>query len=192
MKLQTYILAFIFFATFSSWSQQNASVEKSVYGVQVGVLGFWAHHEAKLQNTISLRTEVGFDTGLFSSNSDYSGTDVGVVFIPSISLEPRFYYNLQKRLDKGKNITKNSGNFIGLRLNYRPDWFTLSNVGKTSVADNVAIIPKWGVRRTLWNHFTYELGAGVGYRKYFLKQYGYSDNPGEVAVDLHMRLGYNF
>lgn len=192
MKLQTYILAFIFFTTFSSWSQQNASVEKSVYGVQVGVLGFWAHHEARLQNTISLRTEVGFDTGLFSSNSDYSGTDVGVVFIPTISLEPRLYYNLQKRFDKGKNITKNSGNFVGLRLNYRPDWFTLSNVSETSVADNIAIIPKWGVRRTIWNHFTYEIGAGLGYRKYFIKQYGYSDNPGEVAFDLHIRLGYSF
>lgn len=167
-------------------------VQKSIYGVQIGVLGIWAHNESKLQKNVSLRTEVGFDTGLFSSNADYSGTNVGVVFIPSISLEPRIYYNLQKRKNKSNSIEKNSGNFIALKLNFRPDWFTLSNVKNTAVADNIAVIPKWGIKRTVWNHFTYELGAGLGYRKYFLKQYGYRENPDEMAIDLHLRLGYTF
>ncbi len=192
MQKHFYFLLLLSFVTHYSWTQEQAVVDKSVYGVQIGVLGFWAHNETRLQNNFSLRTEVGFDTGLFSSNSDYSGTDVGVVFIPSISLEPKFYYNLEKRISKGKNIAKNSGNFIALRLNYRPDWFTLSNVENTSVADNIAIIPKWGIKRTFWKHLTYELGAGIGYRKYFLKQYGYLENPGETAIDLHIRLGYTF
>lgn len=185
-------MTIIIFITQNSRGQENNSVEKSLYGVQVGVLGVWAHNEARLKSNITLRTEIGFDTGLFSSNADYSGTDVGVIFIPSITLEPRFYYNLNQRREKGKNIRKNSGNFIGLKLNYRPDWFALSNVDNTSIADNIALIPKWAIRRTLWSHFTYELGAGLGYRKYFLKQYGYSENQGEVALDLHIRLGYTF
>lgn len=186
------LLIAISLITQHSWTQQNAAVEKSVYGFQVGVLGFWAHNESRLQRNISLRTELGFDAGIFSSNADFSGSKVGVIFIPSITLEPRLYYNLRKRMDKGKNISENSGNFVALKLNYRPDWFTLSNVKNTSVADNIAIIPKWGIRRTFWNHLTYELGAGVGYRKYYLKQYGYNENPGEVAIDLHIRLGYTF
>ncbi|MGB7786036.1 MAG: hypothetical protein WBL27_08050 [Salinimicrobium sp.] len=192
MQRNFYIFLFFLFVTHYSWTQEQEMVDESIYGLQIGMLGVWAHNELRLHGNTSLRTEVGFDTGLFSSNADYSGTDVGVVFIPSISLEPRFYYNLRKRINKGKNITKNSGNFIALRLNYRPDWFTLSNVDNTSVADNIAIIPKWGIKRTFWNHLTYELGAGVGYRKYFLKQYGYMENPGETALDLHIRLGYTF
>jgi hypothetical protein len=163
-----------------------------MYGVQAGFFGFWAHNEAKLKKNLSLRSEVGFDTGLFSSNADYSGTDVGVIFTPTISLEPRLYYNLNKRAEKGKNIGKNSGNFVAIKLNYRPDWFALSNVDNTTIADNIAIIPKWAIRRTHWDHLTYELGAGIGYRKYLLKQYGYKNNPGEIALDLHIRLGYTF
>ncbi|MBZ9632231.1 hypothetical protein LB465_15725 [Salegentibacter sp. LM13S] len=186
------LLIAISLITQHSWTQQNTAVEKSVYGFQAGVLGFWAHNESRLDRNISIRTELGFDAGIFSSNADFSGSKVGVIFIPSITLEPRLYYNLHKRMDKGKNISENSGNFVALKLNYRPDWFTLSNVKNTSVADNIAIIPKWGIRRTFWNHLTYELGAGVGYRKYFLKQYGYAENPGEVGIDLHIRLGYTF
>ena len=192
MQKHFYLLLVFSFVTHISWSQEQETIEKSVYGIQTGILGIWAHNESRLQSNISLRTEIGFDTGLFSSNVDYSGKDVGVIFIPSISLEPRLYYNLGKRIKKGKSIAWNSGNFIALRLNYRPDWFSLSNVDNTSVADNIAIIPKWGIRRTFWKHLTYELGAGVGYRKYFLKQYGYSENPGETAIDLHIRLGYTF
>ena len=193
MKKQLYlILAVILFTTQESRTQENNSVEKSMYGVQAGFLGFWAHNEARLKRNLSLRSEVGFDTGIFSSNADYSGTDVGVIFTPTISLEPRLYYNLDKRVKKGKNISKNSGNFVSIKLNYRPDWFTLSNVDNTTIADNIAIIPKWAIRRTHWDHLTYELGAGIGYRKYFLKQYGYKDNPGEIALDLHIRLGYTF
>jgi hypothetical protein len=65
-------------------------------------------------------------------------------------------------------------------------------VDNTVVADNIAIIPKWAIKRTYWDHFTYELGIGIGYRKYFLKQYGYAENPGETALDLHLRVGYTF
>ncbi|WP_344714740.1 hypothetical protein [Winogradskyella damuponensis] len=39
---------------------QNTSVEKSIFGLQTGVLGIWAYNEAKLSNTIALRTEHGF------------------------------------------------------------------------------------------------------------------------------------
>lgn len=175
-----------------SKAQNDVSVEQSIFGIQTGFLGIWAHNEVRLTDNIALRSEIGFDTGLFSSNKHYSGADVGVVFVPSLSLEPRWYYNLNKRAGKGRNIGNNSGNFLGLKINYRPDWFSLSNVETGRFADNVAIIPKWAIKRTVANHFTYEAGIGVGYRKYFFKQYGYNSNPGEVAIDLHLRIGYTF
>ena len=46
---------------------QNASVEKSTFGVQTGVLGIWAYNEAKLSNAIALRTEIGFDFGIWET-----------------------------------------------------------------------------------------------------------------------------
>ena len=43
---------------------QNASVEKSSFGIQTGVLGIWAHREVKLSNQIALRAEFGMDAGI--------------------------------------------------------------------------------------------------------------------------------
>ena len=43
---------------------QNTSVEKSIFGLQTGVLGIWAYNETKLSNTIALRTEIGLDFGI--------------------------------------------------------------------------------------------------------------------------------
>ena len=33
-------------------NSQDVSVEKSVFGIQVGVLGTWIHHEAKLSRKV--------------------------------------------------------------------------------------------------------------------------------------------
>lgn len=171
-------------------SQNNPSVEKSIFGVQTGFLGFWIHNESKLSNTIALRSEIGLDAGL-SGGGNYNS--VNYILAPTIALTPRYYYNLNKRVEKGRSISKNSGNFIALKLNYAPDWFVVSSLDNIRVVENFSIIPKWAIKRTIVNHLTYEAGIGVGYRHYFLKKYNLSSSSnGEVAVDLHLRIGYSF
>jgi|GEM_PF-5377114 len=55
------------------------------------------------------------------------------------------------------------------------------------------IIPKWGIRRHIGSsYFHYELGIGIGYRHLFLSKYDIRDKEDEVAVDLHIRIGYTF
>ena len=44
---------------------QDASVEKSTFGIQTGVLGVWAYKETELSNQIALRTEIGMDAGFW-------------------------------------------------------------------------------------------------------------------------------
>ena len=183
------VLIIAIFISITTSAQDKASVETSIYGIQTGVLGIWAHNEYKLNDAIALRTEVGFDTGIFGG---YYQDNTNFVLFPTISLEPRYYYNLNRRLEKGKSITNNSGNFFTIRLQYIPDWFVISNVDNISVAENFAIIPKWAIKRTVGKHFTYETGIGIGYRQYFLKQYGYLKNESEAALDLHLRIGYTF
>ena len=43
-----------------------------------------------------------------------------LAFIPTafISGEGRYYYNFLKRLEKGKSISRNSANYIGVPVNY--------------------------------------------------------------------------
>ena len=172
----------LFFSTFA-FSQAKIAVEKSIFGVQTGFLGIWAHNETRLSNEISLRSELGLDFGIqINSNSKTTA------LIPSIRLEPRWYYNLERRVTKGRNISKNSGNFVALNLSYTPDWFVISNKDNINIISTLAFIPKWGIKRTLGNHFTYETGIGIG-TFIVLNKYEV-ENP--VAIDLHLRVGYTF
>lgn len=168
---------------------QNASVEKSTYGIQTGFLGIWLHNETKLSNSIALRSEIGFDSGIWGGDF-YDGT--GFLLTPVITLEPRLYYNLNKREEKSRRIEGNSGNFISLKTSYHPDWFVISNTDNVSVISDISIIPTWGIRRNIGKHFTYETGFGIGYRYTFAKQAGFLDNKSEVDVNLHLRIGYRF
>ena len=168
---------------------QEASVEKSTSGIQTGFLGVWAHNEAKLSNQIALRSEIGFDSGIFGGGL-YNET--GFMLTPVITLEPKWYYNLNKRSLKSKRISGNSGNFVSLKSSYNPDWFVISNYDNVNIVNQIAIIPTWGIRRNIGEHFNYETGIGLGYRYYFAKSNGYFENESEVALSLHLRIGYRF
>ncbi|MDX1754294.1 MAG: hypothetical protein R3259_13965 [Salinimicrobium sediminis] len=168
---------------------QDASVERSTYGIQSGLLGLWFHNETALSSEIALRSELGFDTG-FWAGSFYEKT--GFLMAPVISLEPRWYYNLNKRQRKSRRTDGNSGNFLSLQTSYHPDWFVISNYEDIRVISDISIIPTWGIRRHLGDHFTYETGIGVGYRYTFAKEAGYLENESDLALNLHLRIGYRF
>ena len=169
---------------------QDASTEKSIFSGQVGLFGAWINHEARLSDQFTLKSEFGLDVFARQTNDDFSLDALA----PVITLEPRWYYNLEKRGNKGRNIHNNGGNFLALTTSYHPDWFVITGVeGDLIIPHQLAIIPKWGIRRNFGkSDFNYEVGAGLGYNIRFLKQYGFAENDGEVLLDLHLRIGYAF
>ena len=167
---------------------QDASVEKSVFGIQTGILGVWVHNEVKLSNAIALRSELGVDFGFYSSNF-YN--DSGFLAVPSLTLEPRWYYNLNKRVSKSRRIDGNSGNFVSIRINYHPDLLLNSINENYNFISDLSIIPTWGIRRSIGKHFNYETGIGVGYIKYF-EEANTIFEESDVGVNLHLRIGYRF
>lgn len=169
---------------------QNASVEQSTFGIQTGFLGIWVHNESKLSNTIALRSEIGLDTGIFGSDINNVS---GYLLAPTLTLEPRWYYNLNKRQSKSRRIDGNSGNFISIKTTYHPDWFIISDTDNINFIADISIVPTWGIRRHIGNHFTYETGIGVGYVHYFEEDdFKSRFDTSDVAVNLHLRLGYRF
>jgi len=166
---------------------QNTSVEKSIFGIQTGVLGVWAYNETKLSNTIALRTEIGFDFGIWETTY----YDSPFLLTPVIVVEPRFYYNLKKRSKNSKRIDGNSGNFIALKTSYHPEW-ALFNSDDAPVVSDFSIIPTWGIRRNLGKHFNYEAGLGAGFSYTFAKRAGYLENKSEMELNMHLRIGYRF
>lgn len=186
MKIQ---LSIIFFLVIFTSNSQSTSVEKSIYGIQTGVLGIWGYREVKLSRELALREELGFDTGIFGG-SFYPKT--GYLIVPVLTLEPRWYYNLEKRHSNSKSIAGNSGNFLSLQTSFRPNWFSISNYENIKIVNQISVIPTWGIRRNLGKHFNFETGIGLGVRYYFAKNQGYINNVSKAAINLNLRVGYNF
>lgn len=185
------IITLVFLVVAFMAKAQDASVEKSVFGIQTGFFGIWAHNEARLTNELALRTELGLDAGLFISDARDL---VGITFVPTITVEPRWYFNLNRRVSKGKRIDGNSGTFLSLKTTYHPDWFLIANEQKNSFRfiSDLTVIPTIGIRRNIGKHFNYETGFGIGYARYFESDDIKIDNPNGVAVNLHLRIGYRF
>lgn len=169
-------------------ASQNASVEKSTSGIQLG-LGIWLYNETKLADKVSLRSELGLDAGIFGARNFY---EVGRILIPDITVEPRYYYNLSKRVAQSKTIAGNSGNFISLKASYNPNWFVIPNNKVVRPVSQISIIPTWGIKRNVGKHFNFESGIGFGYRYYFSKTAGYTENQLDRTINLHVRIGYRF
>jgi hypothetical protein len=174
---RTFFVSLLIFSTVIGYAQEaqvteKVSVEKSVFGIQIGLIGIWAHHELKLSNQVALRSEIAL-----------SGVNTGVIE-PLIALEPRWYYNLNERADKGKRIDGNSGNYVSLRASYH--FYTDSEADKNDL-NQVLLAPTWGIRRNIGNHFNYEAGAGIGLG------FGYDDGRiTTLAPYVNLRVGYRF
>lgn len=189
IHMKSTILTLLFCALTLNITAQNASVEQSTFGIQTGFLGVWVHNEAKLSNSIALRSELGLDTGIFGSDL-YD--DVSFLLAPTITLEPRWYYNLNKRVEKNRRIDGNSGNFIAVKITYHPDWFTISSENNINFISDISIVPTWGIRRNVGDHFTYEAGFGVGYVHYLEDLNPSIFDTSDITANLHLRLGYRF
>lgn len=168
---------------------QESHIEDSFYTVQTGIIGIWANNETKIGNKLALRSEIGFDSGIWGGGNSNSGT--GFAMIPVITVEPRFYYNLEKRKKENKNISRNSGNFLSLKTSYHPDWFVISN-NNIRVVSDLTIIPTFGIRRNIGlSNFNYEAVFGMGYQHIF-KQQNTTLSKGDIAYNLGFRVGYSF
>lgn len=186
--MKNIVTILLFFIVLSKLQAQE-SIEKSVFGAQIGTFGAWVHHEARLSDDFSLRSEIGLDAASFISDSFSENTSYALV--PTFTLEPRSYYNFTKRVDKKKNTTANAANYISLKTTFIPDWFMISNNDNFNVPSQLRIVPTWGMRRNIGqSNFNYELGFGLGYEYVF--SVAYNQSKGDVAVNLHARIGYRF
>ena len=192
-------LALIFLGLNLNANCQTVGVEKTFFSIQTGLAGIWINNETRLSNSIALRSEIGIEHDFFVGDQ-YDGA--GFILQPVLTLEPRYYYNLEKRNSRGKKTSKNSGNYLSLKTSYHPDWFILNldeNITKTA---DLSIIPTWGIKRQIGSNFTYETGLGLGYRIVYLKPNYYngsSQNVDDVSTNrnqytpyLHLRIGYTF
>ncbi len=190
-----------------------SKVEDQIYGVQVGTFGVWGFYEKGLTNTLSLRAELGLEAYYinfgqgFKIPNEYYSFQEDYAILPTINAELRWYYNFKKRHLKKRDISANNGNFLAFKLGYSPPFFAItSSPNPAGTINQLAFIPKWGIRRSITDHLDFELGLGLGYRFEFFDQEVFVDktetdshyylynmlDKSEFVIDFHLRLGYTF
>lgn len=174
---------------------EKVSVEKNLYGAQLGLLSTSFYFETQLQRKITLRTEIGLT--LISSTRDYEDPEIkdetATLITPFLTLEPRWYYSLDRRKRLGKKTYNNSSNYISLETSYISNKTPLINNGDFDVVSAITIIPKYGIRRAFAKHFNYEFSAGVGYQyNIFNNSNGCDCDHNQTTLDVQARIGYDF
>lgn len=173
---------FSFIVSITLFSQEKAS---DVLSAKVGLIGAWLSYEKAVSPSITLVGEVGYEGGFSYSYSSTFGSDLKYAFSTVFSLEGRYYYNFNKRIEKGKNTMNNAANFFGLEMSYAPDLGTIKNSDNYEFLKSFTIAPKYGFRRNLSEKFNFEFAAGPGY------QWGENGNDG-VVLSVDARFGFIF
>lgn len=164
---------------------QEAQLEKNITEVQLGLFGLNVNNETKLINKLSVRVSAEFQVSIWDN---FFINQANLIVYPTIEIEPKFYYNLNSRFKKDKNIRNNSANYFSLQLEYIPNWFVISNLKDVSLANQINIVPTYGFRRNISEKFNYEFKFGYGYGKIIDKNY----NDSGRIIDLSFKLGYVF
>jgi hypothetical protein len=92
-------------------------------------------------------------------------------------LEPRYYYNMKKRIAKGKSANNLSGNYLSINVNWSYANYTYnylnSAASKTSFSGSTyRIEPRWGIQRRLFKNGFLDLSLSP----FFIQQtYGKQD-----------------
>lgn len=180
----------------SLFAQEKA---QDLFSAHINVLGVGVNYEKAITNKITVLGNINYSTINFRGSSG-NGVDMDLTL--KLGLEGRYYYNFDKRSSKGKSTLNNSGNFIGLKLDYYTDWLsTQEGMGKDD--DFTKLVVNYGIKRNFATNFFYEFnfGAGVVIDNYY--PYKYSTNNSDwiyserkTAVDfvpeLGFKVGYNF
>ncbi len=192
MKHLTTIILF-FILCVPTVKAQQASVEKSVWGIQTLMLPLSVYNEAKLTNSIALRSELAWGFGWTSGS--YIDNSAQWAAVPYLGVEPRWYYNLNRRTQRGKRIDGNSGNYLSLYSGFQPGFgITSKNV---DLFPSIYIVPTYGLKRNIGRYFNFEAALGIGYgwefEKYTSPYSGKHRNTDSGTVyNIRLTFGYVF
>lgn len=158
MKKIIVALFFIIIPMISFSQEEKATIEDIQFRLNFLVLGVEA--EIGITKETTFLANIG-GTPFLGWNDDGDGV---ISFIPFIDTQYRYYYNLKNRLEKGRSITKNSGNFIAIKGTYYFSEEALDNFDSdddTNESDLISVGVVHGLQRAYQNfHLAFEGGLG--------------------------------
>ena len=165
----------------TSFSQQKV---EDVFRVKAGLVGFWVGYEKAISSDITLNGEVGYE-GMIYPNQNSHSFSPRYLLTSTLSIEGKYYLNLNKRALKEKNTENNAADFLSLEFVYVPDFGTVGDTWRLPDRNVLNIMTAYGFARNLSSHFQFEFKGGFGY------QFAKNDNGGLFPV-LETRIGYAF
>ena len=151
MKQFLFLLGFIF--TFTSYSQEITTNSQ----FSLNLLAPSAEYELSIsdRSTIDLNLGVGFAY----HRSSYSGEAFGLY--PGFETQYRYYYNFEKRADKGKKTSENSANYLAVVASVTGGKPIIGNLEYTNDYGGF-VGPAWGLQRVYNSNFKLNLNLGLG------------------------------
>ena len=157
-----------FILSFSSfYAQIGAKLEENMFKVNILTPGISFEKAISTNSTINI--ELGTSIG-YVANNNYSGFLIG----PCAIAQYRFYYNLENRLKKRKNISGNSGAYLALNSSYYGQAF--NNKNYINFLDGLTVGGVLGFQKTYKFGLNLGANAGIGYN--------FSENQPKKAVPI--------
>jgi hypothetical protein len=151
---------------------------KDLHQVNLTWLGVSYSYEWPFSDQWVLKNQLLF-SGAFGSGYLFSENRLWYLVIPSVQLEPRYYYNFHKRVNRGQKTINNSANFISIAIS---NHFPAMLKNHAESVNEFSIVPKWGMKRTIGKHLIFEFAVGAG---------GYVNRYHQgVTIGLDLNLGY--
>jgi hypothetical protein len=164
-----------------AFSQEDESVlKKDIISADIGILSIWLNYERHLSGLFTLKSELGLGFG-FEKGANIDGTNY--FFTPNVIVEPRYYYNFNRRVEKGKKTSYNASNYFALTAQYFFKPFITTKTPDRTYHSGASLVPKWGIKRTIGQRFNFEFAFGAGL------QFSKVATNAEFGLDL--RFGYN-
>jgi hypothetical protein len=159
MKRIIFLSAIVLTATIFAYGQsEEAKVERSLLSVYFIPLKMSYEYGFGKSNTV----EVG---GGIDGVSWFENDEFKFGIAPFAEGYFKNYYNLDRRIEKGKRTEMNSGNYWGLMARY--NFPAIDGDENNERFRSVFVAPVWGFQRNYRSHFSLgmDIGAGVGFNE---------------------------
>lgn len=137
---------------------------------KINLLGVGAGAEVALSKSSTLNFEAGTSFFVRADNSDLE-----LVYFPYASLDYRLYYNMEKRVFRGKKTWAFSGNYTTIRVTrrFRNEYF-----------DGFwCFSPSWGFQRRIVANLYYNLNLGPAY-------FAFADASNFIGLNVNFSMGF--
>ncbi|AWG20055.1 hypothetical protein FFWV33_00225 [Flavobacterium faecale] len=151
-KLVIYTIVFLFAKLGIA---QTVKVSERLF--KVNILSPGLGYEWGVGSNSTFNVDMNLSLGGVNDNNG----QLKVLAVPFVRGQYRFYYNLDKRLDKGKSITGNSGGFVAPSISYygKP----INDDFHISTLDGFTAGAVWGFQKTYKSGVNLGANAGLGY-----------------------------